>query len=67
MRLESLGRRMSKLLAEVDALEQERDRLPACRHPANSRIADHGDETFYPREGCLDCDEWLEPVRLKRP
>jgi hypothetical protein len=26
---------------------------------------DHGDETFEPRRGCLDCNRWWEPVRLR--
>jgi hypothetical protein len=25
------------------------------------------DETFYERRGCLDCNCWLDPVRLKNP
>lgn len=30
-------------------------------------IVHPGDETTYPRTGCLDCDQWLTPVRLRNP
>jgi len=30
-------------------------------------IADENSETVFPRRGCLDCNVWIDPVRLKHP
>ena len=30
-------------------------------------IMQKGDETLCSRVGCLDCNAWLDPVRLKKP
>lgn len=35
-----------------------------CFH--SRTIEQPGDETFHPRLGCLDCDTWLQPVRLRK-
>jgi hypothetical protein len=45
--------------------------------PGSQLLADHADhklvvehpndETFFPRRGCVTCDVWLDPVRLRRP
>lgn len=29
-------------------------------------ITKPGDETFLSRVGCLNCDRWIDPVRLRR-
>jgi hypothetical protein len=66
--LDMLERRAAELQSRIDLLKQERSALAdECSHPPHRRIADHGDETFFSREGCLDCNTWLAPVRLRRP
>lgn len=35
-----------------------------CDHRGNCFVQPD-DETFEERRGCLDCNQWLEPVRLK--
>jgi hypothetical protein len=37
--------------------------LTPCAHTRT--ITKEADETFEARTGCLDCGEWLQPVRLK--
>ena len=47
-------------------MDTDRYGCPFCgsmREP----IVKPGDETFYSRRGCLDCEEWWEPVKLKKP
>ena len=39
-----------------------------CPHCGGHNLIEKAaDETFFARLGCLDCDKWLEPVKLKRP
>lgn len=47
---------------EVDEIVREEGLCPHER-----TIRHEGDETTYGRLGCLDCDAWLEPVRLRKP
>ena len=35
--------------------------------PHKNKITHPEDETFYSREGCVDCNTWLQPVRIKTP
>lgn len=38
-----------------------------CDHPPEMRTIDNGSpETFYPREGCLQCNQWLQLVRCRQ-
>ena len=46
--------------AEVAKRVLKRHRCPHLR-----RVTKPGDDRFEDREGCLDCDTWLEPVRLR--
>lgn len=39
--------------------------IDACEHKRT--IKTRGDEAFLPRMGCLDCDCWLEPPKLRDP
>lgn len=38
---------------------------PGREHLGHRKWTHPEDENFYAREGCLDCDEWLEPARAK--
>jgi hypothetical protein len=29
-------------------------------------ITKRGDEVFHSRMGCMDCDKWIDPVRLRK-
>jgi len=42
-----------------------RARALSCPH--KRVLVRPGDETFHAQRGCLDCDTWLDPVRLRRP
>lgn len=37
----------------------------ACAH-ANLVTQHKDDKDWHPRLGCLDCGDWLEPVRIKK-
>ena len=47
------------LQKRIDDLEK----APHCIHPPEKIIEDkkHG---FMPRQGCLECNQWLQPVKL---
>jgi len=40
----------------------EVSRAPGCPH--KRILVRPGDETFLPQRGCLDCNTWLDPVRV---
>ena len=56
---------LSQFADEVGLVKKEIGMCSDCPH--NRIITQPGSETFLPRRGCLDCNEWLEPVRLVRP
>jgi hypothetical protein len=37
---------------------------PMCRHAGHKLIVEEKQPEFLPRRGCLDCNVWLDPVRL---
>ena len=49
----------------VDELPVNFDVCPFC-HSTKPWIVHGGDETFYPRRGCLDCNRWIDQVRLRK-
>jgi len=53
---------LANFFDEVDEIVREEG---LCQHERT--IRHEGDETVYGRLGCLDCDAWLEPVRLRNP
>lgn len=57
---------MNGLLAMLGMLPARRllsDGCPRCS--GQNLIEKKADELFLRRLGCLDCDEWLEPVMLR--
>jgi hypothetical protein len=48
----------------VEVAEHASD-TPECLHAHITTRA--ADEIFHERRGCLDCNQWLEPERLKNP
>ena len=46
-------------------LRPEQLGCPFCGHPRPRIIATEECKTFYSRKGCLECNEWFEPVQLK--
>ena len=45
--------------------EYLRQAPPRCKH--ERIVVRPADDTFHEQRGCLDCNQWLDPVRLKRP
>jgi hypothetical protein len=43
---------------------ERREREVDCPHAHT--FFRKADETFLEQQGCLDCNEWLDPVRLRR-
>lgn len=41
--------------------------LDVCPFCGGKRLqVSEGDKTFLPRRGCLDCDRWIESVKVRR-
>lgn len=59
---------------EVDAVAMHRfasvveevDPTPASHEGHRVIVEKKTDDTFLPRHGCLDCNVWIDPVRLRR-
>lgn len=60
--IEKLRKEAARLLQKAVDLE-----MSTCNHPPERRTVKMEDDTFYSRQGCLKCNEWLEPYRLKNP
>ncbi len=56
----------SPLMTMLGMLPARRCLSDGCPHcGGHNLIEKSADESFLARLGCLDCDEWLEPVKLK--
>ncbi len=60
--------RIAQLRAEILDRQLEITRLQSeAGHVGHEQYESEGDETFYPRRGCLECNIWYEQPRLRRP
>ena len=56
---------VSEFESAVNDIKQKLGAEYECKH--SRIITKPGDETFLPQRGCLDCNKWLDPVRLRKP
>jgi hypothetical protein len=61
----SLGPEWANRRVRVTLVLQDEYTATRCAHL--NTVTQPADETFLERRGCLDCNQWLDPVRLRKP
>ena len=63
--------KIMELIQEIIKLLDEEDEIVfngvSCQYCGSRNLNKESEnETFYGRVGCLDCNQWLQPVKLKK-